>query len=189
MAVTWLIWLRKHDKSVKSSHHSTLNGREVWADAQGFDNGGAGQDCSCDMSGLAAEPTKLELLKLATTLYSIGIGYVYRGRCVTRQGGSCDRIDLADESWQPTKLELQARLGASKERQLELEWRLQQAQQKVAQAQVQHAAGHVGLRSKQAKTGTTESCPGTGRPCCTMVLVCTVNKPRQAEQKVAQDAG
>jgi hypothetical protein len=43
---------------------------------------------------------------------------------------------LADESWQPSKLELQARLGASKERQLELEWRLQQAEQKIAQAQV-----------------------------------------------------
>lgn len=49
-----------------------------------------------------------------------------------------DPIDLSDESWQPTKLELQARLGASKERQLELEWRLQQAEQKVAQAQVHH---------------------------------------------------
>lgn len=47
-----------------------------------------------------------------------------------------DGIDLADESWQPSKLELQARLGASKERQLELEWRLQQAEQKIAQAQV-----------------------------------------------------
>ena len=47
-----------------------------------------------------------------------------------------DGIDLSDESWQPSKLELQARLGASKERQLELEWRLQQAEQKIAQAQV-----------------------------------------------------
>lgn len=53
------------------------------------------------------------------------------------QGGRRgDGIDLADESWQPSKLELQARLGASKERQLELEWRLQQAEQKIAQAQV-----------------------------------------------------
>ena len=54
------------------------------------------------------------------------------------QGGRRgDAIDLSDESWQPSKLELQARLGASKERQLELEWRLQQAEQKIAQAQVQ----------------------------------------------------
>lgn len=53
------------------------------------------------------------------------------------QGGRRgDGIDLADDSWQPSKLELQARLGASKERQLELEWRLQQAEQKIAQAQV-----------------------------------------------------
>ena len=51
-----------------------------------------------------------------------------------------DGIDLADESWQPSKLELQARLGASKERQLELEWRLQQAEQKIAQAPVYSTA-------------------------------------------------
>ncbi len=56
-----------------------------------------------------------------------------RGLSGGRRG---DGIDLADESWQPSKLELQARLGASKERQLELEWRLQQAEQKIAQAQV-----------------------------------------------------
>ena len=59
------------------------------------------------------------------------------------QGGRRgDAIDLLDESWQPSKLELQARLGASKERQLELEWRLQQAEQKIAQAQVpvQHSS-------------------------------------------------
>ena len=56
-----------------------------------------------------------------------------RGLAGGRRG---DGIDLADESWQPSKLELQARLGASKERQLELEWRLQQAEQKIAQAQV-----------------------------------------------------
>ena len=53
------------------------------------------------------------------------------------QGGRRgDAINLSDESWQPSKLELQARLGASKERQLELEWRLQQAEHKIAQAQV-----------------------------------------------------
>ena len=53
------------------------------------------------------------------------------------QGGRRgDGIDLSDESWQPSKLELQARLGASKERQLELEWRLQQAEEKIAQAKV-----------------------------------------------------
>ena len=58
---------------------------------------------------------------------------VSRGLQGGRRG---DGIDLSDESWQPSKLELQARLGASKERQLELEWRLQQAEQKIAQAQV-----------------------------------------------------
>ena len=58
---------------------------------------------------------------------------VSRGLQGCRRG---DGIDLSDESWQPSKLELQARLGASKERQLELEWRLQQAEQKIAQAQV-----------------------------------------------------
>ena len=56
-----------------------------------------------------------------------------RGLQGARRG---DGIDLADESWQPSKLELQARLGASRERQLELEWRLQQAEKKIAQAQV-----------------------------------------------------
>ncbi len=42
-----------------------------------------------------------------------------------------DPLDLQDESWQPTKLQLEARLGASRERQLELEWRLQKAQGQV----------------------------------------------------------
>ena len=36
------------------------------------------------------------------------------------------RHQLSDVGWQPSKLELQAQLGASRERQSELEWRLQQ---------------------------------------------------------------
>ena len=68
---------------------------------------------------------------------------VARGLQGGRRG---DSIDLSDESWQPSKLELQARLGASKERQLELEWRLQQAEEKIAQAKVRNAAcPHRGL--------------------------------------------
>ena len=35
------------------------------------------------------------------------------------------RHQLGDVAWQPSKLELEAQLGASRERQVELEWRLQ----------------------------------------------------------------
>lgn len=70
---------------------------------------------------------------------------VSRGLQGGRRG---DGIDLSDESWQPSKLELQARLGASRERQLELEWRLQQAEQKIAQAQAQQVAQQLAASQK-----------------------------------------
>ncbi|KAL0038714.1 hypothetical protein WJX79_004605 [Trebouxia sp. C0005] len=71
-----------------------------------------------------------------------------------------DGIDLADESWQPSKLELQARLGASKERQLELEWRLQQAEQKIAQAQARHVAQQLsGSEQSQQPSASDQSDP------------------------------
>lgn len=40
------------------------------------------------------------------------------------EGRRVDRHQLGDAAWQPSKLELEAALGASRERQAELEWRL-----------------------------------------------------------------
>ncbi|PRW58703.1 centrosomal of 112 kDa-like isoform X1 isoform B [Chlorella sorokiniana] len=40
------------------------------------------------------------------------------------EGRRVDRHQLGDVGWQPSKLELEAQLGASRERQAELEWRL-----------------------------------------------------------------
>ncbi|KAL4437071.1 hypothetical protein ABPG75_004210 [Micractinium tetrahymenae] len=42
------------------------------------------------------------------------------------EGRRVDKQQLEDVGWQPSKLELEARLGASRERQAELEWRLGQ---------------------------------------------------------------
>eukprot|EP00887_Chlorella_sp_A99_P005213 scaffold1.g5213.t1 len=62
-----------------------------------------------------------------------------------------DRHQLGDIAWQPSKLELEAELGASRERQRELEWRVQQAEAALrAQTQLlggawPGAAGPLGL--------------------------------------------
>ena len=57
------------------------------------------------------------------------------------------RHQLNDVAWQPSKLELEAQLGASRERQAELEWRLgsmegllRQHAQLLGQASGQYAA-------------------------------------------------
>ncbi|KAK9806716.1 hypothetical protein WJX72_000383 [[Myrmecia] bisecta] len=55
-----------------------------------------------------------------------------RAAMVGQPGRRPPATELADASWQPSKLELEAQLGASKERQLELEWRLKQAEQRAA---------------------------------------------------------
>ncbi|GAB4817988.1 hypothetical protein N2152v2_005034 [Parachlorella kessleri] len=44
-----------------------------------------------------------------------------------------DRAQLQDTRWQPSKLELEAQLGASRERERELQWRLQQAEDMMRQ--------------------------------------------------------
>lgn len=58
-----------------------------------------------------------------------------------------------------------------------------QAEQKVAQAQVQHATGRSALHSEQVKTGRTESCTSTGAACHSIqdILVCAGNMPQQRE--------
>jgi hypothetical protein len=55
---------------------------------------------------------------------------------------SVDRHQLADSSWQPSSLELEARLGASRERQAELEWRLRAAEEAL-QRQAEALAARV----------------------------------------------
>ena len=43
------------------------------------------------------------------------------------------RHQLADTGWQPSKLELEAALGASREQVRELQWRLQRAEEALRQ--------------------------------------------------------
>jgi len=45
----------------------------------------------------------------------------------------CIRHQLEDTRWQPSKLELEAQLGAAREREHELQWRLQQAEEALRQ--------------------------------------------------------
>lgn len=55
-----------------------------------------------------------------------------------------------DDSWQPTKLELEAALGAAHERQLELEWRVQQAESRAKRVRLT-CLGHRDLAISLSK--------------------------------------
>ena len=130
--------LAEHEQALAHSWASHSSGGTGYSPARGFQRDGQGGADGC--FGQSCSPHRgLRRSRQGAAGAPLGgthMRVVSRCHSSPRQSYGNDAIDLADESWQPSKLELQARLGASKERQLELEWRLQQAEQKIAQAQV-----------------------------------------------------